>query len=106
MAGVKGKSGGARANSGGVRVGAGRKPSPSPKPVPVDACDMLELLQQVALGRVDATAIQVKAAIAAVQYTHAKKSELGKKEEKQDAAIKASSGRFVSSPPPRLVKVA
>lgn len=66
---------------------------------------MLELLQDVALGRVEATALQVRAAIAAVQYTHRKLGDTGKKEDRQDAAKKASSGRFAAAPPPlRAVK--
>lgn len=64
---------------------------------------MLTLLQDIALGRVpDATAIQVRAAVAAVQYTHAKKGEGGKKEQQAEAAKKVAS-KFSSSAPPRLV---
>ena len=123
MAGVKGKSGGAR-------VGAGRKRAPKPalatpeampptvsvehggalkrshaEPVPVEGTDdMLELLQNVALGRTAATALQVRAAIAAVQYTHTKRGDGGKKEEKAAAASQAATtGRFAQKMPPRLV---
>lgn len=103
MAGTKGKSGGARPNSGGARLGAGRKPKPKKEVVELDECDMLKLLQDVALGRVEASTIQVRAAIAAVQYTHTKKSDGGKKDEKQDAAKVASAGKFGASSPPRLV---
>lgn len=56
--------------------------------------DMLQVLQDVALGKVEATALQVRAAIAAVQYTHTKKGDGGKKEEKQAAAEKAATGKF------------
>ncbi|WP_200525016.1 hypothetical protein [Burkholderia pseudomallei] len=63
---------------------------------------MLQLLQDIALGRVEATAIQVRAAIAAVQYTHAKKGEQGKKEQQADAA-KAAASKFGAPPPlPKL----
>lgn len=110
MAGVKGRSGGARPNaggarpnSGGARPGAGRKPKPKPEPVPLGDRDMLQLLQDVALGRVDATALQVRAAIAAVQYTHTKKGDGGKKEEAADKASKAAKGRFSAAAPPKLV---
>ncbi len=99
MAGVKGRSGGARNN-------AGRKKKETPPPAPpvvIDGCDMLKMLQDVALGRVDATALQVRAAIAAVQYTHTKKSDGGKKEEQADKAQKAATGKFAASAPPRLV---
>lgn len=94
MAGIKGKSGGARVNSGGARTGAGRKPKPKTELVVIDECDMLKLLQDVALGRTEASTIQVRAAIAAVQYTHVKKSDGGKKDEKQAAAEKAATGKF------------
>lgn len=112
MAGVKGKSGGARANSGGARAGAGRKPKPKseesankqakPPTLEVPECDMLTLLKDIALGRIEASAGQIRAAIAAVQYTHVKRADGGKKEEQQDAAKKVAS-RFSSSAPPKLV---
>ncbi|WP_218165153.1 hypothetical protein [Burkholderia ubonensis] len=128
MAGKKGCSGGPRANAGGARPGAGRKSKAEPKSanqksvkttlepqahggalkrsksraVPLESRDMLELLQDVALGRVEATALQVRAAIAAVQYTHHKMGEGGKKDAKADAAKKVAS-RFAPSAPPRLV---
>ena len=98
MAGVKGKSGGPRANAGGARANAGRPRKPKPEPVviatPKDEADMLELLKSIALGHIDATQIQVRAAIAAVQYTHTKRADGGKKEEVQAAAAKAGAGRF------------
>lgn len=93
MAGVKGKSGGAR-------PGAGRKPKPQPEVQKLSASlDMLSMLQQVALGQVQATPLQVRAAIAAVQYTHAKKGEAGKKDEKQSAADRVAS-KFGARPAP------
>ena len=98
MAGVKGRSGGSR-------PGAGRKSAPKRAPVPVAVGpeqDMLKLLQEIALGHIDATTIQVRAAIAAVQYTHPKVGEGGKKEAKQAAAEKVA-GRFAPAVPPRLV---
>lgn len=97
MAGVKGRSGGAR-------PGAGRKKKQPDAPAPVEGTkDMLELLQDIALGKVDATTVQVRAAIAAVQYTHAKVGEGGKKEKKQEAAQGvAAGGRFQSQRPPHL----
>lgn len=108
MAGVKGKSGGPRKNSGGARPGAGRKPKVKPaesanapaKPVPMDERDMLQLLKDVALGRVEATSLQVRAAIAAVQYTHTKKGDGGIKDEAADKAKKAAGGKFKAAPAP------
>src|SRR5687768_11972881 len=99
MAGIKGRSGGARNN-------AGRKKKDTPPPMPpvvIDNCDMLQMLQDVALGKIDATPLQVRAAIAAVQYTHTKKADGGKKEEKADKAQKAASGKFAAAAPPKLV---
>ncbi|HEL4830206.1 hypothetical protein [Stenotrophomonas geniculata] len=69
-------------------------------PVEQEDKDMLTLLQDIALGRVVATALQVKAASAALPYTHAKKGEGGKKEERQQKA-QAVAGRFAPSAPPR-----
>lgn len=66
----------------------------------IEADNMLDLLQKVALGQVEATSLQVRAAIAAVQYTHAKKGEGGKKTEKDAAAKKAAEGKYASAPPP------
>jgi phage terminase small subunit len=107
MAGVKGRSGGPRKNAGGKREGAGRKPAPKVPPVPVvtDNRDTLQLLKDIAFGLIDANATQVRAAIAAVQYEHAKKGDGGKKDERQDAA-KAAANRFAPAPaPPRLAAV-
>lgn len=105
MAGVKGKSGGPRPNSGGARPNSGRKPKPKPEIVPIAECDMLTLLQDIALGRVEASPIQVRAAIAAVQYTHTKRGDGGKKDEVADKAKKASGGKFATAAPPlKMVK--
>ncbi len=67
--------------------------------------DMLAMLQNVALGKVVATPLQVRAAIAAVQYTHAKKGEGGKKDAKGSAAKEAGSGKFAPASGPRLAAV-
>ncbi|MDA8485152.1 hypothetical protein NNO07_18960 [Pseudomonas resinovorans] len=66
---------------------------------------MLTLLQDIALGNVEASDLQVRAAIAAVQYTHSKKGEGGKKDQRADAASRAAKGKFAAAPPPlRAVK--
>lgn len=107
MTGVKGRSGGPRKNAGGARPGSGRKPKPKQETVfiPVeDGMDMLQFLQKVALGHITASNEQVRAAIAAVQYTHTKRSDGGKKEEQQEAAKQAAS-KFSRQSPPRLVAV-
>lgn len=108
MAGVKGRSGGARPNS-----GPKRKPSvrvdvdnDTKAPIPAGDMDMLKYLQDVALGRIETTPLQVRAAVAAVQYTHPKFGEGGKKEEKDAKAKKAGeNAKFAAAPPPlRAVK--
>lgn len=115
MAGKPGKSGGAR-------QGAGRKPKAAVEhglepqahggalkrskevPVEIPECDMLTLLKDIALGRVDASAGQIRAAIAAVQYTHTKRADGGKKDEAAEKAKAAAGGKFGAPPaPPRLV---
>lgn len=103
MAGVKGRSGGARPGTGGARPGAGRKPAPPIKP-PAAVADLtpLEFLVAAMLGKVEASPTQVKAATAAAQYLHTRKQDGGKKEEQQEAAKKVA-GRFSQANPPKLV---
>lgn len=99
MAGKPGRSGGARS-------GAGRKPKEKPDNTPVtqpDGTDMLTLLQNVALGVTEATPLQVRAAIAAVQYTHTKRADGGKKEEQAEKAKKVAGGKFAAAAPPKLI---
>ena len=92
MAGVKGRSGGARPNSG-----------PKPKPaIPVEPSadgDMLKLLQDIAFGRIEVSPNQLRAAVAAVQYTHTKRHDGGKKDELQDKA-KTAASKFGARPAP------
>ena len=66
---------------------------------------MLTMLQNVALGKTEATPLQVRAAIAAVQYTHAKKGEGGKKDAKGEAAKAAGQGKFAPRSAVRLAAV-
>lgn len=91
---------------GGKRPGAGRKPAPKPETVVVEQGerDTLKLLQDIAFGVIEVTPNQLRAAIAAVQYTHTKRSDGGKKEEQQEAAKKAA-GKFARQSPPKLVAV-
>lgn len=96
MAGMPGRSGGRR-------PGAGRKPKApavAPPEIAPDTPDMLRWLQDVALGRIDANATQVRAAVAAVQYTHTKRHDGGKRDEQAERAKKAGGGRFAAAPPP------
>jgi phage terminase small subunit len=104
-----GMSGGKRTGSGRKRIvrtsDAGRAPDDADSwvaqaPLPQGEVDMLKMLQNVALGLTDATPLQVRAAIAAVQYTHTRRSDGGKKDEAQERANKAASGRFAAKAPP------
>lgn len=69
MAGVKGRSGGPRANAGGARPGAGR---PKKEPAVNPYADPLDFLQAVWTGAVEATVAQVRAATAAMPFKHKK----------------------------------
>lgn len=99
MAGVKGRSGGTRA-------GAGRKRKPEPMTVSIDDFhgDMLALLQEVALGHVRVSPTQLRAAVCAVQYTHAKAGDAGKRAQRQVAAER-SADLFPTFPEPRIATV-
>lgn len=118
MAGVKGRSGGAR-------PGSGRKPKQpqlvtvaAPKPerqAPAKDSPLLDgigesgfdprpALEQVAMGLLDPSPNQMKALVALMPYTHTKRGEGGKKEQKQHAAEKVA-GRFSAGAPPKLVAV-
>ncbi|SDR47171.1 hypothetical protein [Paraburkholderia tuberum] len=118
---------------GGARPGAGRKPKAEAKPkevaprraakkeelepqahggalkrtkavaVAIGDCDMLTLMQDIALGRVEATMIQVRAATAALPFLYARKGEGGKKDEQADRAQKAASKFGALAPPLKLV---
>lgn len=88
MAGKPGRSGGAR-------PGAGRKPAPKPETVVVVEDDMLALLKNVAQGLIEVTPLQLRAAVAAVQYTHLKSGDGGRKDEAAKLAAEAAA-RFNS----------
>ena len=92
---------------GGARSGAGRKQKEKPDTTPVvqeQGTDMLTLLQNVALGITEATSLQVRAAIAAVQYTHTKRADGGKKEEQKKAADGVDSLFGLRAPKLKAVK--
>jgi phage terminase small subunit len=59
-------------------------------------------LLDVMQGKLEPSPDQLKAAIAATQYLHAKKGEGGKKDEELAAAKKVSS-KYAVSTPPRLI---
>lgn len=91
---------------GGKRPGAGRPKGTTKKPQQVEdnGITMLELLRKIALGEVDASPNQLKAAIAAAGYETAKPSEIGKKEQQQQAAEETAMA-FPTTAPPSLRSV-
>ena len=110
MAGVKGRSGGARANAGGARQGAGRKKAEptviAPEVAKVEGGEPLDprpTLELVALGHMEVSPLQMKALLALLPYTNTKKGEGGKKDAKGDAAKKAGAGKYAPAAPPKLV---
>ena len=98
MAGVKGRSGGAR-------PGAGRKPKPPGKLDVPAGLEPLAFLEAVMNDPLADPKLRVRAAIAAAQYRHAKKGEGGKKDERKERADKAGRGRFAPPAGPRLAVV-
>lgn len=106
MAGVKGRSGGPRKNSGGVRPGAGRKPKPPPvisADLPKDDDPRIFLTALMNDPLADAR-LRLDAAKALLPYIAQKPGEVGKKEERAQAAKKAGRGKFAPvAPPLRLV---
>jgi phage terminase small subunit len=106
MAGVKGRSGGSRPNTGGYRKGAGRKSTVSLKTVGLGQNhDSLQFL----LDMVNDTNLDIKlrvdAAKAVLPYTHRKLGETGKKEDKSERAGKVSKGRFKPGSSPKIVPI-
>lgn len=87
---------------GGARPGAGRKPKPTALS---DGRDPLEFLLDVMQGKIDARPEQLKAAVAAAQYVHAKRGEGGKRDEAQKDAERAAAGKFAAAAPPKLTAV-
>ena len=89
---------------GGARPGAGRKPKP---PAYTDERDPLEFLLDVMQGKVAANQVQVRAAIAAVQYLHTRTKDGGKKERAQRRALEVAEdspwARLL--PPPATVRL-
>ena len=107
MPGVKGKSGGPRANAGGARPGAGRprKAKPEGPPPPARADDPVEFLMGVMNDPLQDPKLRVRAAIAAAAYKAPRFAPVAKKEQRNAAASNPSRpNRFATpSAPPRLV---
>lgn len=84
MAGMKGRSGGAR-------PGAGRKAAPT---APNHAADPLAFLLAVMRGELAPSARQMAAAIAAARYMHPPAGAAGKATERAEATKRALTGKF------------
>lgn len=96
MAGVKGRSGGAR-------PGAGRKPKP-PQVGTISADTPLEFLEAAMRDNALDMALRVRAASYAAPYRHAKKGDTGKGQARKEAAeevVKRS--KFAPAAAPKLV---
>lgn len=129
MAGVKGRSGGARVNTGGARPGAGRprknpefsvggdrlnksrakafkldppatSGAPSETPVQTTYNKALTYLMYVVNDPETDPRLRVRAAVAAAQYQQVKAGDGGKREGQADAAKKAGGGKFAPAAPP------
>lgn len=101
MAGMKGRSGGAR-------PGAGRKKKPpvlltKEPPAKDGEPDSLRVLRAIANDENLDYRTRLDAAKALAPYEAARKGEGGKKEQRQGAAKKAGTGRFAPAPPPGIV---
>lgn len=102
MAGVKGKSGGPRANAGGARPGAGR-PRKEVPPVDVQATGDPMAFLEALMDDVGADPrMRLEAAKALMPFKFQKLGEGGKKEKAHDDAKKVA-GRFSPSAPPKLI---
>lgn len=100
MAGVKGRSGGAR-------PGSGRKPKLASLPPPEAAMPAggtgVEFLRSVMHGQIIPTIPQLEAAKVLARLEAAPASAGGKKDAAKEAAKKASLGKFRAADPPKLV---
>lgn len=97
MAGVKGRSGGARPNSG-----------PKKRPPAEVSAEMtpLEFLKAVMSGAIQPTLAQLDAAKAAARYEHQVAGGAGKKERAAKTAEDVAGGKFGTRPAPGLRRVA
>lgn len=93
--------GGPRANSGGARPGAGRKPK-VPEPITTTAADPKDFLLAVMNDVTADQRVRLDAAKSLMPFMHVKLGEGGKKDEKARAAKSAGAGKFAAAPPPKL----
>lgn len=104
MAGIKGRSGGKRPNTGGSRPGAGRKPNP---PIEMTVIGEHDDPKAFLFSVMNDTSMDGKARLDAAKalmpYIHPRVGESGKKEARQAAAGKVAKGKFSPAAAPRLV---
>ncbi len=104
MAGMKGRSGGARENSGGVRAGAGRPKNAVPK-IDVSQVTDPQVFLLAAMNDTDADArLRIDAAKALMPFMHLKPGE-GKKATAQEKAKAAGKGVFSPGAAPKLALI-
>lgn len=97
MAGVKGRSGGAR-------KGAGRKAKPLVYLPHLDGGDdALEFLASVRKDTKAPADLRVRAAVSEAQYTHVRTRDGGKNLVKTEKSRDAAKGKFAPGAPPKLV---
>lgn len=96
MAGVKGRSGGAR-------VGAGAKPQPKVYLEHLDGGeDALDFLASVRKDKSAPAELRLRAAITEVQYTHLRNRDGGRNLAKSEKSSEAAKGKFAPGDAPRL----
>ena len=111
MAGVKGRSGGARPNSGPKPRGpqplpapvVRKTPEPEPQAVASEGVSPLEFLLAVMRDPAVDGKLRLDAAKTAAQYCHLKKGDGGIKDETAEKAKKAGAGKFGAAAPPKLI---
>lgn len=110
MAGVKGRSGGARPGAGRPRKtpqeadqALAQGPAKAEVVPAVPGQDPLDFLLAVQNNPHAPLKDRIRAAVAAAQYKHTKSGDGGKKDAAADKAKKAAAGRFAQKAPPRLV---
>lgn len=101
MAGMKGRSGGPRRNSGGYRPGSGPKKKP-PETVAVVAADEEEFLRKLMTD--DALDVRVRLDAAKTLFNGRLKVSGGIKGHRSQMAEAAANGRFSGAEAPRLVR--
>ncbi len=112
MAGVKGRSGGRRPGAGRKAVTLPAEPGelpaddePEPARTARQPTDSLAFLRRIIDDPAAPVAQRVRAAIALAPFEHAKLGELGKKEQREEAAAEVAS-KFTPTAPPKLVRAA